>query len=145
MGAVRRVVRIRTEPWSTCRAAREDALTEDPKPIHTAESGQTWADLLSPGRRQFLVHSGLTATSLVTVGLAGEFLANEQIRGAAKAPPPPGARPTAPGMSPLPITPRRNTDIKSYHAHVYFDEDTHEKAALIHRWAAERFHIELGD
>jgi len=29
--------------------------------------------------------------------------------------------------------------------HVYFDEDSYEKAALIRRWAAERFSVELGN
>ncbi len=45
----------------------------------------------------------------------------------------------------LPAKPRAFTDIKSYHAHFYFDHDTHEKAALIRRWAGERFPIEMGD
>ena len=142
-------------------------MSEDPKHIHTMESDQDWADLLSPGRRQLLLHSGLTAASLITVGLAGESLAKGQVRGETQAPPAPGSKPTAPGKSPwgyetdkqptprpvslrpgegtLPTTPRRYTDIKSYHAHVYFDEDTYKKAALIRGWAAERFHIELGD
>jgi DOPA 4,5-dioxygenase len=45
----------------------------------------------------------------------------------------------------LPAKPRAYTDIKSYHAHFYFDYDTYEKAALIRRWAGERFPVELGD
>ncbi len=45
----------------------------------------------------------------------------------------------------LPSKPRAYTDIKSYHAHFYFDYDTYEKAALIRRWAGERFPVELGD
>ncbi len=45
----------------------------------------------------------------------------------------------------LPQKPRPYTDIKSYHAHFYFDQDTYEKAALIRRWAGERFPVELGD
>lgn len=45
----------------------------------------------------------------------------------------------------LPAKPRAFTDIKSYHAHFYFDYDTHEKAALIRRWAGERFPVEMGD
>jgi aromatic ring-cleaving dioxygenase len=39
----------------------------------------------------------------------------------------------------LPDKPRAFTDIKSYHAHFYFDFDTYERAALIRRWAGERF------
>ncbi len=45
----------------------------------------------------------------------------------------------------LPAKPRTYTDIKSYHAHFYFDQDNFEKAALIRRWAGERFPVELGD
>jgi aromatic ring-cleaving dioxygenase len=50
-----------------------------------------------------------------------------------------------PGEDPLPTTPRAYTDVKSYHAHVYFDEDTTEKAILLRRWVLERFEVELGD
>jgi aromatic ring-cleaving dioxygenase len=49
------------------------------------------------------------------------------------------------GEKTLPLKPRAYTDIKSYHAHIYFDEDSYEKAALIRKWSAERFSIELGD
>jgi DOPA 4,5-dioxygenase len=45
----------------------------------------------------------------------------------------------------IPEKPRPYTDIKSYHAHFYFDQDTYEKAARIRRWAGERFPVELGD
>ena len=40
---------------------------------------------------------------------------------------------------------RAYTDIKSYHAHFYFDEDTYEKAALVRKWIIERFPVELGN
>ena len=45
----------------------------------------------------------------------------------------------------LPSAPRAYTDIESYHAHIYFDEDSYAKAALIRKWAAERFSVELGN
>jgi aromatic ring-cleaving dioxygenase len=45
----------------------------------------------------------------------------------------------------LPEKPRPYTDIKSYHAHFYFDQDSYEKAVRIRRWAGERFPVELGD
>ena len=60
----------------------------------------------------------------------------------------PAARPKSvrPGEeNGLPSTPRPYTDIKSYHAHFYFDEDTYEKAALVRKWSAERFPVELGN
>jgi DOPA 4,5-dioxygenase len=74
-------------------------------------------------------------------------------------PPPPGPSPWAastaseptprplsvrPGEQSLPALPRKYTDVESYHAHVYFDEDSYAKAALIRRWVAERFTVELG-
>lgn len=45
----------------------------------------------------------------------------------------------------LPASPRAYTDIKSYHAHVYFDEDSFEKASLVRKWVGERFEVELGN
>jgi DOPA 4,5-dioxygenase len=45
----------------------------------------------------------------------------------------------------LPKAPRAYTDIKSYHAHIYFDDDNHEKAALLRKWVIERFPVELGN
>ena len=62
--------------------------------------------------------------------------------------PVPAARPKSvrPGEeNGLPSAPRPYTDIKSYHAHFYFDEDTYEKAALVRKWSAERFPVELGN
>lgn len=50
-----------------------------------------------------------------------------------------------PGEQQLPTQPRKYTDIKSYHAHIYFDEDSYAKAALLRRWVAERFQVELGN
>ncbi|WEK40479.1 MAG: DOPA 4,5-dioxygenase family protein [Candidatus Brevundimonas colombiensis] len=59
----------------------------------------------------------------------------------------PATRPAGirPGEETLPTLPRAYTDIKSYHAHIYFDEDTYEKAALLRTWAIERFPVELGN
>lgn len=49
------------------------------------------------------------------------------------------------GEAQLPSAPRAYTEIKSYHAHIYFDEDSFHKAALLRKWAAERFAVELGN
>ncbi|MEG2314561.1 DOPA 4,5-dioxygenase family protein, partial [Brevundimonas sp.] len=45
----------------------------------------------------------------------------------------------------LPKSPQPFTRIASYHAHIYFDEDNHHKAALLRQWVLERFPVELGN
>lgn len=124
-------------------------------------SDEQWAEVLAPHRRNFLMGGGLAAGALATGLLPSSALA----QGAAATPPAPPQR--VPGRSPwgyetyreattrpqsvrpgeqtLPTTPQPYTRIESYHAHIYFDEDTYEKAALIHKWSAERFNVELGN
>lgn len=117
---------------------------------------QAWADRLSPSRRQVL------AAGLAAAGLGSAPMPSSP-SGAPQDPVPPPApgkspwgyetwkEPTPapvslrPGEQQLPAQPRKYTDIKSYHAHIYFDEDTHAKAALLRKWVAERFHVELGN
>jgi aromatic ring-cleaving dioxygenase len=114
------------------------------------KTDQEWADLLSPARRRLLTGAGVTAAA-AALGVTGA---------AAQSATPPGRSPwgyetdKAPTPRPLsvrpheqtlPTKPRPYTDIKSYHAHIYFDEDSYEKAALLRKWSAERFNIELGD
>ena len=140
-------------------------MSNEERIIHNTEEDQEWADLLSPARRSFLVGAGLTTASILT----GETTAAGQ-----EAPPPagPAFKPIVPppdvGKSPwgyetykeptprplslrpgeergLPKKPRPYTDIKSYHAHFYFDEDSYEKAVLVRRWSIERFPVELGN
>ena len=126
---------------------------------HDLHDDQAWAELLSPGRRQLLVTTGLTAAALVTGGVS--CVARAATSPVVVAPPaasgkspwgydtykeptprPPSVRP---GEQPIPTAPRAYTDVKSYHAHVYFDEDTFEKAAQIRKWVADRFSVELGN
>ena len=121
---------------------------------------QAWADRLSPDRRGLLFGSGLA----VAGALAAPAAAKAQVQTAAipVAPPPqpvgrspwgydtwkePATRPVSirPGEATLPTAPRPYTDIKSYHAHIYFDDDTYEKAALLRQWSIERFPVELGN
>jgi aromatic ring-cleaving dioxygenase len=129
------------------------------------EEDQEWADLLSPARRNFIVGAGLTAAGLTTLSIeaAGQDIsAADNLSFKPIVPPPdvgkspwgyetykePTLRPKSirPGEdNGLPKTPRPYTDIKSYHAHFYFDEDTYEKAALVRRWSIERFPVELGN
>ncbi|MCU0687867.1 MAG: DOPA 4,5-dioxygenase family protein [Polyangiaceae bacterium] len=129
------------------------------------DDDQGWADRLGPSRRQ-VIAAGLT---VATLGACSVAEATPAPRAAAPPTPPPGRPPTppAPGKSPwgyetykeptprplsvrpgeqkLPTSPRKYTDIKSYHAHVYFDEDTYEKAARLRTWVIERFSVELGN
>ncbi|HWK36642.1 DOPA 4,5-dioxygenase family protein [Sphingomonas sp.] len=123
---------------------------------------QMWADLLSPNRRALL---GGGAAAIAALGLGGT--AHGQSATPAPGTPTPPRRVREPGKSPwgydtyreptprpvsvrpgeqtLPTTPRAYTDIESYHAHIYFDEDTHQKAEQIRKWSAERFSVELGN
>ncbi len=138
--------------------------------LHAAETAglndQEWADLLSPARRGLLTRGGLVA-ALAAGGWRSEALAQQHAAQAAVPGPAPSPQRRPDGKSPwgyetdreatsaplsvrpgeaqLPRQPRPYTDIESYHAHIYFDEDTYQKAALLRNWVAERFHVELGN
>jgi DOPA 4,5-dioxygenase len=128
-----------------------------------SELDQAWADRLAPNRRQMI--AGLAAATLAGAGAAAAVPAGGDV--ASGTGPQDPVPPQSPGKSPwgyetykeptpapvslrpgeqvLPALPRKYTDIKSYHAHIYFDEDSYEKAALLRRWVAERFAVELGN
>lgn len=143
--------------------------------VKNSEVDQQWADWLSPSRRSFLFGAGAAAVGLAigddasaaapdaASAASGPAAAFAALNGRIEpyVPADTGVSPwgldtmkqptAAPkGVWPgtengLPAKPRAFTDIKSYHAHFYFDHDTHEKAALIRRWAGERFPVEMGD
>ncbi len=140
-------------------------MSDEKRIIQNTEEDQEWADLLSPLRRNFLIGAGLTAAGL-TIGnseASGQDVVTPTSSGFKLIVPPPdvGKSPwgyetykeaTAPpkNIRPgeengLPKAPRPYTDIKSYHAHFYFDEDNYEKAALVRKWSVERFPVELGN
>ncbi len=127
------------------------------KVVPNTEIDQHWADILAPTRRNLIVGAGLAALGLEAAEPGRSELSFKPI-----VPPPDvgkspwgyetykeaASRPKSlrPGEeSGLPKSPRPYTDIKSYHAHFYFDEDTYEKAALVRKWSAERFPVELGN
>jgi aromatic ring-cleaving dioxygenase len=131
------------------------------------EDDQAWADRFAPSRRQVMA-AGLAAATLAGLPLAAAAPpagppSPPSLPPSPPSPPPappagrspwgyatykeptPAPRSVRPGEQELPRAPRKYTDIKSYHAHIYFDEDSHAKAALIRRWVAERFTVELGN
>jgi len=147
-----------------------DVVDRHGRSLRNTDEDQAWADLLSPTRRRLLVNAGLAAGGITAAAASGGIA---QAAGA-QAPSlgDPGFRPIVPprdeGSSPwgydtasepatrpasirpeggfgLPDKPRPYTDIHSYHAHIYFDEDTYAKAALLRKWVAERFPVELGN
>lgn len=126
---------------------------------------QDWADHLSPSRRS-LLGAGIASLGAVAVGAVPQRAQAASGDGAAvkagqlqptvtsgnsewgyetyrePTPQPTSARA---GEAQLPSKPRPYTAIKSYHAHIYFDEDTAHKAALLRKWVSERFSVELGN
>ncbi|MEK7833026.1 MAG: DOPA 4,5-dioxygenase family protein, partial [Acidobacteriota bacterium] len=144
-------------------------MFDEERIIHNTEEDQEWADLLSPMRRKFIVGAGLTAAGLTagSIEAFGEPAGQEIVTHAGLSfkpivPPPDvgkspwgyetykeaATRPRSirPGEeNGLPKAPRPYTDIRSYHAHFYFDDDTFEKAALVRKWAIDRFPVELGN
>lgn len=150
-----------------------DLAVTDSRISPNTDLDQEWADRLAPTRRRLITRGGLSMGGLAAGTLAGGGLAGAAEARTADAPlGHPDFRPVIPprdqGQSPwgyktaqepaarphsvrpegdfgLPDHPRPYTDIHSYHAHVYFDEDTYPKAARLRQWVVERFPIELGN
>lgn len=107
---------------------------------------------VSASRRSLLLGGGVAAAAAASVAVS----APKQAEAAAvelgdpstlspwganpKGPPNPLAR----GID-LPVQPRAYTDISSYHAHIYFNEDTAYRAAQLREWLIDRFRVELGE
>jgi DOPA 4,5-dioxygenase len=140
-------------------------MSDEERIVQNTEEDQEWADLLSPARRQLIVNAGLAAAGIMSGGVlaAGQDASSSGVLSFKPIVPPPDsgkspwgyetykeATPRPLSLRPgeergLPKKPRPYTDIKSYHAHFYFDEDSYEKAALVRKWSAERFPVELGN
>lgn len=126
---------------------------------------QDWADQLSPSRRS-LLGAGIASLGAITVGALPDMAHaqtpdNTAVRKDQLQPtttsgnsewgyetyrePTPQPISVRADQAQLPTSPRPYTAVKSYHAHVYFDEDTAHKAALLRKWAADRFAVELGN
>lgn len=141
-------------------------MSDEERIVQNSEEDQEWADLLSPTRRNFIISAGSAGLTVAGLTAGSIEAAGQDLIAPASfkpiVPPPdvgkspwgyetykePAARPKSirPGEeNGLPKAPRPYTDIKSYHAHFYFDEDTYEKAALVRKWVIERFPVELGN
>ena len=140
-------------------------MADEGRIIQNTDEDQAWADLLSPPRRNFMISAGLMTVGLTAGNIevvAQELIKPDNLNFKPIVPPPDvgkspwgyetikelPAQPKSirPGEeNGLPKSPRPYTDIKSYHAHFYFDDDTYEKAALIRKWSIERFPVELGN
>ena len=140
-------------------------MSDEQRVTANTEEDQQWADLLAPTRRNFIVNASIAAAGLTALDIetpAQDLVSSAGFSFKPIVPPPDegrspwgydtykevAARPGSvrPGPeSGLPKAPRPYTDIKSYHAHFYFDEDSYEKAALVRKWSIERFPVELGN
>lgn len=135
------------------------------EPSTEATRARQSAEAVSPDRRHLLLGAGATTAAIVTMtkpvhAEATTTPAPTSTAYSAHVPPPSvGQSPwgdvlneviTAPvSLRPneqtLPVSPQPFTRISSYHAHIYFDEDNHHKAALLRQWVLERFPVELGN
>ncbi|MBS1812329.1 MAG: DOPA 4,5-dioxygenase family protein [Acidobacteria bacterium] len=140
-------------------------MSSEERIIQNTEEDQAWADWLAPTRRNFITGAGLTVAGLTMGNLEAEaqdVARHDGLSFKHIVPPPdvgksPWGYETIKELTPrpknirpgeeagLPKNPRPYTDIKSYHAHFYFDEDSYEKAALVRKWSLERFPVELGN
>ncbi|MET0329157.1 MAG: DOPA 4,5-dioxygenase family protein [Luteimonas sp.] len=156
---------------SIAAAPAPDFVDRHGRCLRNSDDDQAWADLLAPTRRRFLRSAGLAAGGIGAAAFGGSlhaatpagdaplgdpgFRAVIPARDAGRSPwgydtaNEPGVRPVSvrprDGASGLPDAPRPYTDIYSYHAHVYFDEDTYQKADRLRTWVVERFPVELGN
>ncbi len=107
---------------------------------------------VSASRRSLLLGSGVAAAaaSVAAVSAAPPARAAAVELGDTSTLSPWGPNPKGP-PSPLPrgidlpTGPRAYTEISSYHAHIYFNEDTAYRAARLRDWVIERFRVELGE
>jgi len=136
--------------------------------VQNSDDDQAWADFVAPTRRSLITRSSV-AVGLAATGFAARSASAKDVPAKIGDP---GFRPIVPardiGKSPwgdrtveeptpqprsirpeggdgLPEAPRPYTAIRSYHAHIYFDEDSYAKAARIRKWVIERFPVELGN
>lgn len=116
----------------------------------TAAGSEREGVLPSASRRALLVGGGVAAAAATAVAAASRPAEAAVQVGDESTLSPWGARPKGPpeplprGVD-LPTAPRAYTEISSYHAHIYFNEDTAYRAAQLRDWVIHRFKVELGE
>lgn len=102
---------------------------------------------VSPTKRALLLGGGVAVAAASVAATAPEAAAqvgDESTLSPWGAHPKPPPDPLPRGVE-LPASPRPWTEISSYHAHIYFDEDTAYRAARLRDWVIHRFRVELGE
>lgn len=104
---------------------------------------------LSASRRSLLVGGGVVAAAAAAVAPSAGAVTRVELGDESTLSPwgpnPKGPPTPLPRGIDLPKGPRPYTEISSYHAHIYFNEDSAYRAALLREWVIERFRIELGE
>lgn len=128
----------------------------------SGEPGDASGSLESPSKRSLLLGAGIAVAAVATGKAAAQSSAAGRER-PVRIPPaesgpyqwdessrspwgaPPKAPPAVLPAAALPDAPRPYTEIDSYHAHIYFDDDTAYRAVQLRDWVIRRFRIELGE
>lgn len=117
----------------------------------SASAAASSEDILpSSSRRSLLLGGGAAAAAATAVAVTSRPAEAAVQVGDESTLSPWGARPKGPpeplprGID-LPAAPRAYTEISSYHAHIYFNEDTAYRAAQLRDWVIHRFKVELGE
>lgn len=102
---------------------------------------------VSPTKRALLLGGGVAVAAASVAATSPEAAAqvgDESTLSPWGAHPKPPPDPLPQGVV-LPTAPRPYTEISSYHAHIYFNEDTAYRAAQLRDWVIHRFRVELGE
>ncbi|MET4683402.1 DOPA 4,5-dioxygenase family protein [Brevundimonas faecalis] len=116
-----------------------------------AEAAAQEETLPSSARRALLLGGGVAAAAASAAAVAPQPARAAAVElGDESTLSPWGANPKGPPQplprgTDLPGAPRPYTEISSYHAHIYFNEDTAYRAARLRDWVIDRFRVELGD
>ena len=113
----------------------------------SASAAATREEVLPSSSRRTLLLGGGVAAAAATAAAVTSRPAEAAVQvGDESSLSPWGARPKGPSEPlqrsiDLPADPRAYTEISSYHAHIYFNEDTAYRAAQLRDWVIHRFKV----